>query len=218
MKKDPYRRVARRYDDLFQPMNAGLIAIGMKLFPPHAGLTVLDVGCGTGMQLAPYQQAGCTVVGLDMSPSMLQVARQKLGATAELHEGDATKMPFTDNRFDLVTATLVLHEMAPTVRDGVLGEMKRVVKGNGRFLLTDFHPGPLRPPKGWLTKMFITMSEILAGRDHFRHYRHFMAHQGLPTLIAAHGLEIEQQKIVSGGNMGIFLLRQRHDNLTRQPT
>ena len=52
------------------------------------------------------------------------------------------------------------------------------------------------------------ISEILAGREHFRHYRHSMAHQGLPALIAAHGLIIEQQKIVSGGNMGIFLLRQ----------
>ncbi|MCB8946026.1 MAG: class I SAM-dependent methyltransferase [Ardenticatenaceae bacterium] len=208
MKKDPYRRIARHYDHLFQSMNAGLTGIGMTLARPQTGMTVLDVGCGTGLQLAQYQQAGCMVVGLDKSPSMLQAAQQKLGQTAELHYADATQMPFANNRFDLITATLVLHEMAPAVRDGVMGEMKRVLKDNGRLLFTDYHPGPLRPPQGWTSKFLITIAEVLAGRDHFRHYRHFMAHKGLPDLLAAHGLVVEKQKIVSGGNMGVFLLRQ----------
>ena len=207
MKKDPYRHFAQRYDSLFQPMNSGLIAIGMKLNPPQAGMHILDVGCGTGTQLAMYQQTGCVVTGIDKSPSMLQVAKQKLGNTAVIQKADATQMPFADNSFDLVTATLVIHEMAPAVRDEVIAEIKRVMKENGRILFTDFHPGPLRFPKGWTSKIFITISEILAGRDHFRHYRHFMAQQGMPPLVAKHGLTIEEQKIVSGGNMGIFLLR-----------
>lgn len=44
MKKDSYRNIAKWYDTLFQPMNAGLIAIGMKMFPPVEAMSVLDVG------------------------------------------------------------------------------------------------------------------------------------------------------------------------------
>lgn len=206
MQRDPYRRVANWYDTLFKPMNAALLSIGLKLFPPTAGMKVLDVGCGTGAQLARYQKAGCEVYGIDPSPSMLAMAQKRLGKLVDLHLGSATEIPFEDNYFDLVTATLVLHELEPTVRDAVLAEMQRVVKENGRLLLIDFHPGPFRFPKSWFTKAFITLSEILAGRDHFRHYRHFMAQKGLPALVAHHDLTIEQQKIVSGGNMALLLL------------
>ena len=133
MQNDPYRRVAHWYDTLFQPMNAALLSIGLKLYPPAADMKVLDVGCGTGAQLARYQKAGCEVYGIDPSPSMLTIAQKRLGENAELCLGSAVQMPFADNMFDLVTATLVLHELEPTVRDAVLTEMGRVVKKNGRL-------------------------------------------------------------------------------------
>lgn len=206
MNKDPYRRIASWYDSLFEPVNAGLMGMGLKAFPVSQGMKVLDVGCGTGSQLMVYQQAGCTVYGLDTSPAMLEIARGKLGSKADLRLADAMAMPFEDDFFDLVLSTLVLHEMPPVARDGVLAEIKRVTKKEGRVLLIDFHPGPLRALKGWFSKTFITLSEIGAGREHFRNYRHFMAHQGLPGLIAKHSLTIEIQRIVSGGTIGLFLL------------
>ena len=207
MKKDPYRRTAKWYDTLFQPVNAGLIAMSMKMFPPVQGMSVLDVGCGTGTQLGLYQRAGCEVFGIDPSPAMLKVAREKLGGDAALHLGDAASMPFENDGFNLVTAMLVLHEMSPVNRDLVIDEIKRVLKRNGRILLIDFHPGPLRPLKGWFSKAFITISEIGAGREHYQNYRDFMARKGIPCLVSNHGLVIEQQRIVSGGNMGLFLLQ-----------
>jgi ubiquinone/menaquinone biosynthesis C-methylase UbiE len=208
MMKDPYRNIAKRYDAIFKSMNAGLISIGLKMFPPAAGTAVLDVGCGTGTQLARYQQAGCAVTGIDPSMAMLDVARVKLGETAVLHHGSATEMPFDDGSFDLITSTLVLHEMAPEVRADVMQEMKRVLGENGRLLLIDFHPGPLRLLKGLFTKVFITISEIIAGREHYRHYRDFMRRKGLPYLATDHSLTIAQQKVVSGGNMALFLLQK----------
>ena len=54
MKKDPYHRAAKFYDRLFQSVNAGLVAIGMKMFPPIPGMSVLDVGCGTGTLLSNH--------------------------------------------------------------------------------------------------------------------------------------------------------------------
>jgi ubiquinone/menaquinone biosynthesis C-methylase UbiE len=85
--------------------------------------------------------------------------------------------------------------------------MKRVLKNSGRILLIDFHPGPIRPFKGWLTKLIIFLSEVAAGREHFRNYRHFMTIKGLPALITEHALVVEKQRIVSGGALALFLLR-----------
>jgi len=41
MKTDPYKKVTKIYDRLFEPMNSGIRAIGMKMYPPFEGMTVL---------------------------------------------------------------------------------------------------------------------------------------------------------------------------------
>jgi ubiquinone/menaquinone biosynthesis C-methylase UbiE len=206
MSKDAYSRISRWYDMLFDSMNAGLRAVSHKMLPPQDDMRVLDVGCGTGSNLEAYQKAGCSVYGIDMSPSMLQIAEQKLQEDAELYLGNATAMPYEDNFFDLVTTTLMLHEVSPSVRDQVITEMQRTVKPDGSIILIDFHPGKLRFPRGWMYKIIITISEIAAGREHFANYRQFMASNGLPSIIDAHQLAIEKKKVVSGGNMALFLL------------
>lgn len=209
IKVDPYKRIARNYDRLFEPLNKGLRAIGVRMFPPAEGMTVLDVGCGTGVHLELYQKAGCVVFGIDLSSSMLQVARKRLGGSANLHMGDASKMPYADKTFDLIIMSTVLHEMSHDVRRAVIGESKRTLKDDGRILLIDFHPGPIRPFKGWLSKSIITFAEVMAGGEHFKNYRDFMANKGLLGLISPHELSIEKDKIVSGGNMALLLLRSK---------
>lgn len=203
---DPYTRVAKFYDSLFEPFNKGLRAIGMKMFPPKEGMLVLDVGCGTGIHLERYQKVGCQVFGIDLSPAMLQVARNRLGASANLHRADASKMPYPDEKFDLIIMSTVLHEMPPSVRAAVIEESKRVLNENGRILLIDFHPGPIKPMKGWINKSMISLVEFIAGGEHFRNYRHFIKNKGLPALISAHTLSVVQEKIVGGGSMALFLL------------
>jgi ubiquinone/menaquinone biosynthesis C-methylase UbiE len=205
---DPYKKVAKFYDSLFEPLNKGLRSIGLKMFPPKEGMFVLDVGCGTGIHLERYHKAGCEVFGIDLSPSMLQVARDRLGASANLHLGDASNMPYSDRMFDLTIMSTVLHEMPPDVQTGVIDESIRTLKDDGRILLIDFHPGPIKPLKGWINKSIITTAEIAAGRKHFKNYRHFIKNKGLPVLISAHGLSVGQEKIVGGGSIALFLLRK----------
>lgn len=205
-KIDPYRNIAARYDHLIEPLNRGLRALGLRLFPPAKGMSVLDIGCGTGTHPSLYREAGCNVFGIDQSPSMLSKARERLGAEAGLVLGDAARMPWPEKRFDLVLAMAALHEMPVDMRRAVINEAMRVLKRDGRILFIDFHPGPLQPWKGWMMKGLITIIENLAGREHFRNYRHFIANDGLPGLIAEHRLSIEERKIVSGGNVGLFLL------------
>lgn len=206
MRQDPYRSLVRWYDTLFEPLNRGLRVLGLRLFLPTKVTTILDVGCGTGLYLEMVQRYQCALYGIDRSPAMLGVARKRLGAEAHLHLGDAAGMPYADGSFDLVTAMLALHEMNPATRSAVIGEMKRVLKPSGSMLLIDFHPGPIRPLKGWLTKSTIFVAEVAAGREHFRNYRQFMAIKGLPTLITQHTLAVRKQKIVGGGTLALFLL------------
>jgi len=207
MKADPYKKVAKLYDALFEPLNCGLRKIGMKMFPPSEGIAVLDVGCGTGAHLEHYQNARCNVSGIDQSPSMLQVARDRLGERADLYLGDASNMPYPDKEFDLIIMSAVLHEMPRGVRSAVINEAKRTLKEEGRILLIDYNPGPIRPLKGWLYKSIITFVEFAAGREHFKNYRDFIANKGLPALASAHSLSVDKEKIVSGGNIALFLLR-----------
>ena len=206
MKADPYKKVAKLYDSLFEPLNRALREIGIKMYPPREGMVVLDVGCGTGIHLEYYQRTGCIVFGIDQSPSMLQVAHKRLGDSANLFVGDASYMPYADKEFDLIIISTVLHEMPRAVRSEVICESKRILNSEGRILLIDFHPGPIKLFKGWLNKGIITFAEIAAGREHFKNYRDFMANNALPELISIHALSIEEEKIVSGGNIALFLL------------
>lgn len=207
MNDDPYRKVAGIYDRLFEPLNKDLRSIGVRMLPPEQGMKVLDIGCGTGVHLSLYQKAGCKIYGIDISPSMLDVARKRLGEDADLCHGDATKMPYEKNTFDLVLCMLVLHEMEQASRVTVTTEMKRVVKPDGHILLIDFHAGPARPLKGWFTKAFIFLAEVAAGRRHFRNYRHFISIRGLPCLIEESRLKEKQRKVVAGGALALYLVQ-----------
>ena len=174
---------------------------------PQAGHHVLEVGCGTGTNLKLYQQAGCRIAGIDLSPSMIEVARSKLDREADLRIGNAAEMPFPDATFDLSFAMLTLHEMPAEIRNTVIEEMIRIVKPDGSLLLMDFHPGPIAFPKGWVSKAIILCFEIAGGREHFRNYRNFIANKGLPPLLKRTTLSIEKEKIINGGNMALFLAR-----------
>jgi len=206
MQNDPYARLAGRYDRLVEPAASKVRQIGLRLCPPQEGLSVLDVGCGTGTQLGLYARPGCRLVGIDPSPAMLALARQKLGPAAELLSMDATKMSFAAATFDLVTVAFVLHEMDPEVRLLVLRECRRVAKPGGRILLIDFHYGPYPFPKGWLYKAFVVWSEMGAGRRHFSNYRNFISSRGLDALVEAEHLTVVKKFVVDAGVAAIHLL------------
>ena len=207
MNKDPYKRVTGFYDRLFEPMNRGLRVLGLRMFLPQQAGAVLDVGCGTGIHLEMYQRYGCNLYGIDTSPSMLELARTRLGERAELRLADATQLPYEAGFFDLVLCMLVLHEMDEQVRSTVIGELTRVIKPDGRILLIDFHAGRPRPLKGWFSKLVILLSEVAAGRRHFRNYRHFISIGGLPALIDKSHLEIKNERIVGDDTLALYLLQ-----------
>ena len=188
--KDQYKNIAKWYDNIFEPLNSGLRNIGLNMFPVEAGMNILDIGCGTGAHLKIYQDENCNIYGVDISAAMIEMARVRLGEKAILLLGSATELNFGNVQFDLILCSTVLHEMSQNIREEVLSEVKRVLKDSGRILLIDFHPGPINKFRGVYSKIIITIAEVLAGRDHYRNYRHFLRNGGLPGLIHSSGLKI----------------------------
>lgn len=103
------------------------------------GRRILDAGCGSGPLFAALRDGGAIVSGFDGSPGMLAQARRRLGGDADLQVVDlAEPMPYADNAFDDVVASLVLHylrDWGPT-----LAELRRVLRPGGRLIVSVDHP------------------------------------------------------------------------------
>ena len=75
------------------------IRLTFELLNPIRGRSVLDIGCGLGICLKAFLDAGLEVTGLDPSPYMLDIAAACLGHRADIHRGVAEDLPFDDNSF-----------------------------------------------------------------------------------------------------------------------
>jgi len=108
------------------------------------GDRVLDVACGTGIvarRAAPRVGEDGSVVGFDINDGMLAVAKE---AAADIHpsiewrQGDATDLPFADERFDAVCCQQALQFFDDPV--AAVGEMRRVLTPGGRVALSVWRP------------------------------------------------------------------------------
>jgi SAM-dependent methyltransferase len=102
---------------------------------------VLDVACGTGVVSITASRAGATVTGLDLTPELLERAREnaRIGSFAvEFREGDVEALPFDDGKFDVVLSQFG-HMFAPRPQVAV-AEMLRVLKPGGTIAFTTWPP------------------------------------------------------------------------------
>jgi SAM-dependent methyltransferase len=207
--RDAYRAPALWYDHLIEPLLRGAKDSALEQCPVAGHMAVLDVGCGTGTMLERFGRGGCELWGIDASPAMLARARARLGPSARLHCGDAEQMPFADDRFDVVTCTMMLHELAASARDAVMREAIRVVRRDGRLLLVDYTARPARSVLGLLHRAAIVVIERGAGGEHWAGYRTFVAAGGLEALAERHGLRTLAQRRIGNGNLMICVAQPR---------
>jgi SAM-dependent methyltransferase len=104
-----------------------------------AGRRILDAGCGSGPLFAALRDRGAIVTGIDKSAGMLELARRRLGDDADLQVAElGSPLPFPDDMFDDVTASLVLHYLQDW--GPALAELRRVLKPGGRLIVSVNHP------------------------------------------------------------------------------
>ena len=101
------------------------------------GDEVIDVATGTGAVARELlRQKGCAVVGVDQSPEMLAVARERLPAAVKLVEASAEHLPFEDASFDALTVTYLLRYVDDP--GATLTELARVVRAGGTVSSLEF--------------------------------------------------------------------------------
>ncbi|PYP98839.1 MAG: hypothetical protein DMG76_25835 [Acidobacteria bacterium] len=103
------------------------------------GKIVLDYGCGDGLNTLVLARRGATVKGLDISPDLIGIARQRLAVNdirgdVELMVGSAHNLPLSDDSVDVVFGIAILHhlDLALSAR-----EVRRVLRSGGRAILQE---------------------------------------------------------------------------------
>src|SRR5262249_18580616 len=120
------------------------------------GQRVLDVACGTGVVAITAARAGAQVTGLDLTPALLDHARENAklaNLSIEFIEGDAEALPFKDAAFDVVVSQFG-HMFAPRP-PVVMAEMFRVLKPGGRIAFSTC------PPELFTGSMFKLVGQYL---------------------------------------------------------
>ncbi len=164
---DAYRRWAPIYDYTF-----GMIARegrrhAVELINEGEG-RVLEVGVGTGLSLPDYDRH-LEIVGIDLSPDMLEKARERV-ATEELsnvtglHEMDAADLKFPAAAFDTVVAMYVMTVVPEP--EMVMRELSRVTKPGGQVLLVN-HFSQREGVRGWIERRLAPFADKIGWRSVF---------------------------------------------------
>ncbi|MBX3440796.1 MAG: bifunctional demethylmenaquinone methyltransferase/2-methoxy-6-polyprenyl-1,4-benzoquinol methylase UbiE [Planctomyces sp.] len=145
--------IARRYDLLNHTLSGGVDAWWrrqtVRLVPPEGDAPILDVCTGTGDLAFAYARAGgnrVPVIGTDFTVEMLELANSKRdravqggrlkGGLVEFQEADTLRLPFADDRFQIVSVAFGLRNVADT--GAGLREMTRVCRPGGRVAVLEF--------------------------------------------------------------------------------
>jgi len=182
-------KTARGYDKQIAFFERIQFDGGREWVGARARGAVLDVAIGTGRNL-PFYAADVQVTGIDVSPAMLNIARERaaeLGISVELVERDAEALPLDDNTFDTVVCALSLCTIPNNAR--AVAEMARVLKPGGNLLLLD-HIGSTWPPI-YAAQWLLERITIRAAGEHF-------TRRQLPLVQAAGLTVVESERLKAG--------------------
>lgn len=140
-----FNKAARTYDrfaELQKTMGEELIAeLHAWVADRKSTMRIADLGCGTGTLLESLVEEGyLQLSGFDIAQSMLEQAAEKCPAFVSLTRGDIESLPAKDNFFDAIVSNAAI-QWCQT--DTALAEIKRVLKPQGRALITTFGPASL---------------------------------------------------------------------------
>lgn len=162
-----YRRWAPIYDHTFGKVAAEGRKQAVELINGFNG-RVLEVGVGTGLSLPMYGRH-LEIVGIDLSPDMLEKARARvanegLDHVAGLYEMDAGHLTFSDASFDTVVAMYVMTVVPEPAR--VMRELARVCKPGGEVILVN-HFSQDDGVRGWVERRMAPFADQLGWRPVF---------------------------------------------------
>lgn len=196
--KDAYRRWAPVYDHTFGKVATEGRRSAVREINRSKG-RVLEVGVGTGLSLPGYDKH-LEIVGIDLSPEMLDRARQRvqedqLDHVTGIHEMDAGELEFPDASFDTVVAMYVMTVVPDPER--VMRELSRVTKPGGSVILVN-HFSQEEGVRGWLERRMAPFAEVIGWRPVF----------DVSRVMVCDDLELVSQQQLKP--LGIFTLMRFH--------
>ena len=186
----------------------------VDLAGPRRGVRALDLATGTGDIAFGLAARGADVVGLDVTPRMIDLARAKAGERrdARFVVGDMLALPFPGRSFDLVTVGYGLRNVPDL--DAAVAELFRVVKPGGRVLSLDFN----RPANRIVRSVYLAYLTVVGSAlgwvlhrdpDTYRYIpaslRTYPGAGGVAALLAARGFVQVVHHPVLGGLMSIHV-------------
>ncbi|MEZ5849187.1 MAG: class I SAM-dependent methyltransferase [Hyphomicrobiaceae bacterium] len=159
--RSAYRRWAPFYDNTFGRFTTEGRRHAVEVINKRKG-SVLEVGVGTGLSLQYYQQH-LDIEGIDLSPEMLEKAREKVEAEGlthvkGLHEMDAGELKFPDETFDTVVAMYTITVVPDP--DKVMRELARVCRTGGQVILVN-HFSQDDGVRGWVERRMAPFGDKL---------------------------------------------------------
>lgn len=112
-----------------------------SLLPLKGGAKVLDLGCGTGLELEFYFQINseASVVGIDLSADMLGTLQKKFAdRRIDLINGSYFDVPLGEDRFDAAVSVESLHHFTDVQKLGLYTKLNKALTDGGYFVLTDY--------------------------------------------------------------------------------
>ena len=182
---------SRLYDPVMElPENLGLWRLRQELLRGLRG-RVLELGVGTGRNLPLYPPGVEYLAGIDPDEVMLNQAEErtrKVPFPVDLILTSAEELPFEEDSFDAVAATLVFCTIPDPPR--ALKEVRRVLKPNGRFSLLE-HVKMKQKPIAWMQEKATPLWKHLAGGCHLD--------RDTLGVVKAGGFEVERVDPLLGG-------------------
>ena len=128
------------------------------------GNRVLDIGCGTGTLVVLLKRVhpAADVVGLDPDPKALARAKRKAeraSLSVQFDQGFSDALPYTDASVDRVFSSFVFHHLQRDEKEGMLREVRRVLRPGGVFTLLDFG-GPESRENGFLARVIHSSHQL----------------------------------------------------------
>ena len=112
-----------------------------SLLPMEEGARVLDLGCGTGLELEYFfeKNPSASVTGIDLSSGMLSALKNKFpNRTVELICGSYFDIPLGDDKYDAAVSVESLHHFTKQEKIPLYKNLKKSLKQEGYFILTDY--------------------------------------------------------------------------------
>ena len=150
----------------FYPFTAGQL-------PREPGARVLDLGCGTGLELGYYFELVPTarVTGIDLAPGMLEELRKKLtDKSLDLILGSYFDVPLGEEAFDAAVSVESLHHFTQAEKTPLYAKLHKALKPGGYFILTDYFAATEAEERACRTELLRLKREQNLPDNVFYHY------------------------------------------------